>query len=1008
MSNIAPFTAVVPAPRLWRAARTVLRLSAGLTLALLGLLLLAWLSLHWAILPHIERLRPLIETQASQALGLPVRIGSIEARSSGWAPTFELRDVTLLDAEQRPALQLSRVLASISARSMLASAGSLELRLAQLLIDGARLEVRRDAAGRVFVAGIDFSSASASRDSPAADWLFRQGEVALRGASLRWSDEQRGAPPVELGSVDLVVRNTLRSHRLRLDATPPAAWGERFSLRGEFTQPLLARAGDWQRWSGQAYADVPRADASQLGQYLDLPFAWSHGAGAVRAWLEVREGLVDGVTLDLALRGVALKLGDGLEPLLIEQLQGRLAGQRRARGGSLSLRQLGFLTGDGVHWPPGELEFAWTQGDDGAIDGGELSADRLDLEVIAHTAERLPLGEALRKLLAQANPRGIASQVRAGWNGPLDAPLHYRASARVTGLSIDAQPAAYGNAIGRPGLRNATIDFAASDTGGEATLVMKEGAIDLPGILEDAVVPLDALDAKLRWRIEPRTGAEPALQVQLSSARLANADARGELSASWKTGEGDGRARGSRFPGVLELDATLTHGVAARSARYLPLALPEGVRRYVQRAVRGGSVTRASFRVRGDLSDFPFPGAAPGELRVAIQADDLTLDYVPGGVASAEPSAGAAVGDPPRASQWPPMTRLSGQLVIDRSSLAFRDTRAQIHRVDLVALRGGIANLAEKPTLTLATQARGPLADMLRFVDGTPVGGWLHGGLHEATASGNASLDLALTLPLADPAQSAISASLQLAGNDLNLRRDLPALAAARGRIDFTNKSLAIAGASARVLGGETAIDGGTQPDGSLRINAHGSITAEALRRSPELGPLARLAGALNGQAAYQLSFGLVRGQSEFELTSDLVGLASDLPAPLGKAAASALPLRWQTTLAPATTDGPLDTLRFELGTVLRAQYQRSLAGDVPRVLRGGIGVFEPAPTPASGVAAAVTLAGLDLDAWDAAAARLSGPGATEGQAPRPPRRPLTCRPASACRCRTWASPDAG
>ena len=33
---------------------------------------------------------------------------------------------------------------------------------------------------------------------------------------------------------------------------------------------------------------------------------------------------------------------------------------------------------------------------------------------------------------------------------------------------------------------------------------MKEGAIDLPGILEDAVVPLDALDAKLRWRIEPR------------------------------------------------------------------------------------------------------------------------------------------------------------------------------------------------------------------------------------------------------------------------------------------------------------------------------------------------------------------------------------------------------------------------------------------------------------------------------------------------------------------------
>ena len=230
MSNIAPFTAVVPAPRLWRAARTVLRLSAGLTLALLGLLLLAWLSLHWAILPHIERLRPLIETQASQALGLPVRIGSIEARSSGWAPTFELRDVTLLDAEQRPALQLSRVLASISARSMLASAGSLELRLAQLLIDGARLEVRRDAAGRVFVAGIDFSSASASRDS-------RRGRLALQAG--------RGRPARRLAALERrTARRATRRTRLcrpgraqHLAQPSPAAGRDTASRLGRALQP---------------------------------------------------------------------------------------------------------------------------------------------------------------------------------------------------------------------------------------------------------------------------------------------------------------------------------------------------------------------------------------------------------------------------------------------------------------------------------------------------------------------------------------------------------------------------------------------------------------------------------------------------------------------------------------------------------------------------------------------------------------------------------------------------
>ena len=87
-----------------------------------------------------------------------------------------------------------------------------------------------------------------------------------------------------------MVRNGLRSHDLRLDATPPAAWGDRFTLRGRFTQPLLARAGDWRRWSGSLFADLPRADVRELRRYVTLPFELSEGDGALRGWFEVHEG----------------------------------------------------------------------------------------------------------------------------------------------------------------------------------------------------------------------------------------------------------------------------------------------------------------------------------------------------------------------------------------------------------------------------------------------------------------------------------------------------------------------------------------------------------------------------------------------------------------------------------------------------------------------------------------------------------------------------------------------
>jgi uncharacterized protein YhdP len=93
--------------------------------------------------------------------------------------------------------------------------------------------------------------------------------------------------------------------------------------------------------------------------------------------------------------------------------------------------------------------------------------------------------------------------------------------------------------------------------------------------------------------------------------------------------------------------------------------------------------------------------------------------------------------------------------------------------------------------------------------------------------------------------------------------------------------------------------------------------------------------------------------------------------------------MRYQTTLnldpgAKADSIASRDTLRFELGTLVQAQFQRDVSGATPRVQRGGIGVNEPAPAPAHGVAAHLTLANLNTEAWAAVATRL---GAAEAGA---------------------------
>ena len=944
----------------WRPwLRVGVRLVVGFVVAAWSLLLLAWLALHWFILPHIQQWRAPIESRASAALGVTVKIGRIDVHSSGWVPGIELRDVALLDAADRPALRLPRVVAALSARSLLA----FDLRFEQLLIEGAELEVRRDAQGRLFVGGLGLGGGPASDDNTAADWFFKQGEFVILNGAIRWVDEQRGAAPLALTGVQLLVRNGLRHHALRLDATPPVEWGDRFTLQGRFTQRLLGRAGDWKRWSGSAYADLPRADVRELKQHVTLPFDLSEGNGALRAWVDLQDGAARAATVDLALRAVALRLAPDAEALAFEQVEGRLEGRRDDEGGEVALRRFSFLTGDGIRWPQGDLALNWRQRVGQPISGGSFSAQRLDVGVMAQVASRVPVGDALRRLLADADPRGALNDVSAQWQGPLDAPLHYQVKGTLSGLALAPRASTEPNGVGRPGLRNAAIDLKATDAGGEAHLVVRDGAVELPGVFADPLVPLEQFSAQLVWKTEPpkTAGADSKLSVQVKDAKFANVDARGEFNAMWTSGDVADKAHGGRYPGRLELDGKLLDGVATRIARYLPLGLPEATRHYVEGAVRGGTVKAATYRVKGHLRDFPFHNARTGrdgEFRITLQAADATFAFLP---------------DSP---QWPALTRVAGELVIDRSTLEIRNAQAQTGTIEWGPVAGGIQNLGDHPVVVLEATAKGPLADMLKVVNTTPVGGWISKSLANASATGPAELKLALGIPLSAPSTTTVKGSLGLAGNDVRISSDTPLLAAAKGRVDFTQKGFAVVGASARVFGGDASFDGGTQADDSIRFSGQGTATVDGLRRASELGPLARIAGSLSGQAAYRLNLGFTQGRPQLLVTSNLVGLGIDLPYPLGKAAAAPLELRYQTAAQdePPNARGALrDSLRVDLGNVLQAHYLREQAGDVSRVVRGGIGVLAAAPTPVSGVAANLVLQRLDVDAWEAVFDKLSG-----------------------------------
>ena len=348
------------------------------------LLGLAWGALHWVIVPRIGEFRPQLESRVSQALGVRVRVGAVVAESNGMVPSFELTDVTLLDAQDRVALRLPRILIAISPRSLW------RLGFEQIYIDQPELDIRRAADGKITIGGLDFSN-TRQADSAALDWFFSQLEFAIHDGTLRWTDEQLAGEPVLLQQVSVVVRNRGRHHDMRLDATPPESLGSRFTLRGKFLQPLLARQnGRWQDWEGQLYAAFERADLSALRHYMPLGVDLTRGRGALRAWMDVAQGRITQVAADVALSEVQAVLGADLQALALQQVQGRLGGQWLPSGFEFFTESLRFDTQDGLRWPGGNVYLRLEQAQAGQPERGELKADRLDLAALAQIACRWP------------------------------------------------------------------------------------------------------------------------------------------------------------------------------------------------------------------------------------------------------------------------------------------------------------------------------------------------------------------------------------------------------------------------------------------------------------------------------------------------------------------------------------------------------------------------------------------------------------------------------------------
>ena len=506
------------------------------------------------------------------------------------------------------------------------------------------------------------------------------------------------------------------------------------------------------------------------------------------------------------------------------------------------------------------------------------------------------------EVLGQLDPRGSLRQVVLGLDFSGDRP-DFRLRTELDEVALDAW-------AGAPAVRGLSGYLEADLHSGAVTL-------DCPPALAlryhqayDDFMPYSCPRGKVAWQWQP---GEERVLVTSSPISIAGDEGRGtaQLHLDLPT------RRELRDP-QMYLMVGLRDSHSRFMDRYLPRVLNANLRAWLERAVGDAEVEEAGFVWRGSL--------------LREHEHNRSLQFY------ANVRAGALDYQPP----WPALGDLTGVVVVDDTEVDAWVDAATVGEADVSAAGVTLRQGADGPVLRVAGDVHSSVANALAVLAASPLAQSL-GRVTRLDASGDADIGIELVIPMRrEDARDDYRIAAAIRDGGLTLPNTHLRISDIAGELHYRRDSgLESTGLEGRFLGGDLRVSVGAEDDATV-LEVAGNPDVAAL--ADYLGPLAgRAQGHMQVEGTLSIPESMARDNLQLALTSDLEGVAIDLPTPFGKSAAQRVELASvaefgdeQLFVQGALEERGAFALTFSRGTFVRGQV-RLLAREAQLPNQGGL-----------------------------------------------------------------------
>jgi uncharacterized protein (TIGR02099 family) len=745
------------------------------------------------------------------------------------------------------------------------------------------------------------------------------GRIVIRHAVLTLENWNAALPQLILQDVDIDARRDADELGLAFGALLPSVLGGAVTFKGS-----VHGSGEVRNLAWDALARV--RDISFPGWHQLLPEHLGNldaGTGAFEVAAVGRGALLSRADADFEAVDVVTHLPES--PIAkFDQMNGALSLVHTADRWSLTGRRVRVGRSD----PESAFEVNWQEADGGLLNV-RTHADYLRIETLLPLTGFLPQKD-LRDRLRELAPSGEWTDTSiALQRDRVSDPWRMQVQAKF-------QHAGYASVGGMPGIRGVDGSIAGNERGGHVIIDTHIGVFHWPGQFPQPV-ELERLKADVYWKQAPEELliASPGWEIVTHDG-----DIRGRMA--WHQPADDSSPR-------LTLVSTLQIGNVANARNYLPQrSIAPSTLTWLDRALVAGRMTRASVLFSGPVRSFPFREGG-GLFLARCTIVGMTLDYSEG---------------------WPAAENVT-------TNAEFRNTGMSAHlsaaHIGDLVLESGDAHFPDFSTgeLKIRVGLQGDAAGALTYLRATPLDANAENVFSNVEAKGPLQATVDLFLPFKDFAHRQALIHGHLAGATLNRLGSTIMATDVAGDFDIDGGQVARADIRGQLLGGAfqmQARTGRNRPVTRTQLEFRGTVSADALRTGLSMPASIPISGQTDWRGVLKITPEPARERS-LRISSTLVGLDMNLPAPLDKAASTPLP-SWLEIQWPAV-GGPQGT--FALGSVVSSSF--ALDTDAAGLklahasLNFGVGEVNGGQSQILNVGGA--LQRLDLGGW----LRLSTPG---------------------------------